>query len=328
MLKTHIKRFQENPMLRRLTLVSLFLSVFSLSPLTTAETSARPDSLQYAGYGYTAAQTPIASPVIFEVRPPNGTPVSYLFGTFHYGVGLDDMPKKFLGIFNTAQVHIYEMNVSQEFSLFRRFKTDPDHAIPESLKLVGMDPDAPGDFSEAEVSQLVALGVPEKVAKKMKDWQCNLFIARKVFFQAPTIHSLDAELQLRTVQAKKQLVELESQSVRDEARKKATEQGYDHSCSIRSLLQNPAQIVAVDASFASFIQDYRRLTPAQALSLPDDDDPDVAIRNQVWMTKLPQILSQNSSFIAVGFGHLPGRMGLIQMLRNQGYTIRPLQIGD
>lgn len=314
-------------MLRLLTLVSPFLSALCFSALAD-ETMARPDGFQYNNYGQYEVRSPITSPVIFEVRPPNGTPVSYLFGTFHYGIGLDDMPKKFIGVLNATQVHMYEMDVSKEFSLFQRFKTDPDRAIPESLRMAGFDPDAPGDFSDAEVSQLASLGIPEKVAKKMKDWQCNLFIARKVFFQAQTIHSLDAELQLRTIQTKKQLVELESQADRDASRKKATEQGYDHSCSIRAYLQNPAQIKAVDDSFASFIQQYKNLTPAAALTLPDDDDPDVAIRNQVWMTKLPTIMSQNSSFVAVGFAHLPGRMGLIQLLKNRGYTIRPLQVGD
>jgi uncharacterized protein YbaP (TraB family) len=49
-----------------------------------------------------------------------------------------------------------------------------------------------------------------------------------------------------------------------------------------------------------------------------------ADRNKRWMEKLPAILKSGNRFIAVGALHLPGEQGLIQLLRKQGYTVKPI----
>ena len=48
-------------------------------------------------------------------------------------------------------------------------------------------------------------------------------------------------------------------------------------------------------------------------------------RNEKWLEKLPAIMADKSSFIAVGCLHLPGEVGLIEGLRNQGYTVKPVK---
>jgi uncharacterized protein YbaP (TraB family) len=44
-------------------------------------------------------------------------------------------------------------------------------------------------------------------------------------------------------------------------------------------------------------------------------------RNLKWLEQLPAIMSEKSSFIAVGALHLPGRYGLIEGLRRLGFTV-------
>jgi len=44
-------------------------------------------------------------------------------------------------------------------------------------------------------------------------------------------------------------------------------------------------------------------------------------RNEDWMTKIPSIIKNKSSFIAVGASHLGGEKGLIKQLRKLGYVI-------
>lgn len=48
-------------------------------------------------------------------------------------------------------------------------------------------------------------------------------------------------------------------------------------------------------------------------------------RNQKWIPQLEVILKEKSAFIAVGAGHLGGEKGVIQLLRNQGYTLTPVK---
>lgn len=47
-------------------------------------------------------------------------------------------------------------------------------------------------------------------------------------------------------------------------------------------------------------------------------------RNEKWLEKLPEIMKEKSSFIAVGCLHLPGNDGLIEGLRSKGYTVEPI----
>lgn len=47
-------------------------------------------------------------------------------------------------------------------------------------------------------------------------------------------------------------------------------------------------------------------------------------RNEKWLKKLPEIMADKSSFIAVGCLHLPGEEGLIEGLRKLGYKVEPV----
>lgn len=49
-------------------------------------------------------------------------------------------------------------------------------------------------------------------------------------------------------------------------------------------------------------------------------------RNYNMKAALLPMIHQRSTFIAVGAGHLPGKEGLIELLRNEGYTVSPVPI--
>lgn len=47
-------------------------------------------------------------------------------------------------------------------------------------------------------------------------------------------------------------------------------------------------------------------------------------RNMNWMNKIPQLIKAQPTFIAVGVRHLPGKDGLIALLREKGYQVEPI----
>jgi uncharacterized protein len=47
-------------------------------------------------------------------------------------------------------------------------------------------------------------------------------------------------------------------------------------------------------------------------------------RNKNWVSQLKNIMNKQSVFVAVGAGHLVGDMGLLSLLRKDGYTVEPL----
>ena len=48
-------------------------------------------------------------------------------------------------------------------------------------------------------------------------------------------------------------------------------------------------------------------------------------RNRNWVRRLNEILPGKNIFVAVGAGHLPGDQGLVNLLRKEGYTVRPAE---
>lgn len=48
-------------------------------------------------------------------------------------------------------------------------------------------------------------------------------------------------------------------------------------------------------------------------------------RNENWANQLKAVLPEGGVFIAAGAGHLPGKRGLLNLLREQGYTVTPVE---
>ena len=48
-------------------------------------------------------------------------------------------------------------------------------------------------------------------------------------------------------------------------------------------------------------------------------------RNTNWVNQFQQIMPQSSLFVAVGAGHLFGKQGLIQLLREKGFQLKPIE---
>lgn len=56
-------------------------------------------------------------------------------------------------------------------------------------------------------------------------------------------------------------------------------------------------------------------------STPEEEDMLINNRNADWVAKMADIMASKPTFFAVGAAHLPGDKGVLQLLRNAGYTI-------
>lgn len=94
------------------------------------------------------------------------------------------------------------------------------------------------------------------------------------------------------------------------------------------MLKNPEESVEEAKKLCKAYKD-RDLDAMLELSKSDDEHPEfmehiLYERNKNWMEKLPFIIDSNSSFIVVGALHLAGPDGIIQKLKEKGYTITPI----
>lgn len=58
--------------------------------------------------------------------------------------------------------------------------------------------------------------------------------------------------------------------------------------------------------------------PGEMESLLDD-------RNKAWIEKMPAIMKDAPTFFVVGAGHLPGANGVLNLLKQQGYSVEPMK---
>ncbi|MCH5240108.1 MAG: TraB/GumN family protein [Muribaculaceae bacterium] len=94
------------------------------------------------------------------------------------------------------------------------------------------------------------------------------------------------------------------------------------------MLKDPEKSLETAKKLSQAYQE-RDLNVMIELSKQDDEHPEfmeniLYKRNQNWMEKLPAIIDETPSFIVVGALHLAGPEGIIEQLREKGYTITPI----
>lgn len=100
------------------------------------------------------------------------------------------------------------------------------------------------------------------------------------------------------------------------------------------LVNNPDQIVSLakELNQAYFSYNLKKMLEISERkegnscdALPGEMEALIDKRNNDWANKLPTLMKEKSSFIAVGALHLPGKNGLLTLLKKLGYTVEPVK---
>ena len=83
----------------------------------------------------------------------------------------------------------------------------------------------------------------------------------------------------------------------------------------------------VEAYMAQDLSKIESIMTDPELGGDDADAMDALIydRNRNWVEKLVKMMPERASLVCVGAGHLPGDQGLLQLLRDRGFTVEPMQ---
>lgn len=83
----------------------------------------------------------------------------------------------------------------------------------------------------------------------------------------------------------------------------------------------------VEAYMAQDLSKIEEVITNPELGGDDSEAMDAFIydRNRNWFPKLIAMMPERACLVCVGAGHLPGDQGLLQLLRNEGYTVEPMQ---
>ncbi|NLR78404.1 TraB/GumN family protein [Chitinophaga eiseniae] len=264
------------------------------------------------------------------------TKSSYLFGTTHLVCKAD---------LNTLlPATLKKTIISADEAIFEVYEADPNVLAQQSMQynmmtggitldslLSPQESDTVNNYFETHPMR----GLILPLAKKMKPvLLLGMIGARQSFVcEGDKTSSMEEELQYLAKlfykpcsgfsSYKEQMGYLDSVPYRDQAVMLLRAMG--------KMNANPATTVS-ENSIQNMYELYKQQKAAQLYRIIEGetkpDDPWLKFtrnaRNNLWVPRLEAKMKQGSVFVAIGFAHIPGKNGLIQLLRNKGYIVEQI----
>lgn len=261
--------------------------------------------------------------LLWEISGKGLTAPSYLFGSFHL-ICKDDIP--FGAQLRTAVKAVKEM--------YMELDMDDPAMLLGSMKLMKMRNDSTlkNLYSASEYKKVAlffadSLHLPLAVLQGMKPLLLSAMLYPKLL-ACKTASGVEEELLKLAKENKKEVQGLETLELQA-----AVFDSIPYTQQAKELLKTIDSLDSYKKYFAEMVDVYKKQQLDKMLELfshsefGTDDNQDILLdkRNKNWVVQLNSIMKRESVFIAVGAGHLVGDMGLISLLRKEGYTVRPLE---
>ncbi|UUP17312.1 TraB/GumN family protein [Nitratireductor thuwali] len=298
------------------------------------EAFSRNDPERLAEIEREAGRTPNGKGLLWKIEK-DGTAPSFLFGTMHVtDPRVTRLPDAARAAFDEARTVVIETtDILDQQALMA--------AMVEEPGLMMFPPgEALTDHLTAEQREIVsaaldARGVPLSTVVKMKPWMLVSLIALPACEQARQQAGkpvLDVKLAQDAEAAGKKLAGLES--VGEQLRAMAS---LPMSFHIEGLVSTLSMGGRVDDVIETMIQLYSdgetgMFRPMLERAVPEDganmgyaefEAAMVTSRNATMAERMLPMLEKGRAFIAIGAMHLPGKDGLVEKLRQAGYSVTP-----
>ncbi len=248
---------------------------------------------------------------------------SYLFGTIHMIPKNDyfftDAMQK---AFDSSEQLVLEADMFN-LSLADKLKLAGEMFLPQGTTLQ--------DYMEAEryaaMRQLFAdsLGIKAKKLDK-KYSRIKPFFLSALLLQEYVGKTRTYEEELNQAAKKQGMLVQGLETV-------AYQMGLANSLSIEEQLEGMDDMASY-RQYASLVAAYKQQDLNQLLQLSEEEYESEAgqafmadfvhTRNADWVPKIEAFIKDRPTFIAVGALHLPGEKGVLDLLKGQGYTVKPL----
>lgn len=285
-----------------------------------------------------ADAVPNANGRLWEVTKTGSKP-SYLLGTFHSGEALETMTPRIWGLLEASRVAIFEVDLDQQSQMEARMASDPSFAF--DLDGAGVMSRMTGKQRQIFSDAIAKRGMDVQAADRMRPWLLTAllsFPACHLRAMSSGDQALDAvlaqrakglgiaEVGLETYETALQSLERISRDTLIAALTSVPEILNRDEDLFRTnhILYESGRIQAINELGIYLTERFqpdlnaRQINEAMMVELLD-------VRNRAWMPRLQTELARGDAFVAVGALHLPGEVGLIELLRHQGFSVTPVQ---
>ena len=255
---------------------------------------------------------------------------SYLFGTHHLIPlsFLDSVPGLYKA-FNQCDLVVGEMVMN---NIDATAKIQKAAMLPEHIKISDLLSDSDYVMVEKELKSVLKFGLKEVSMMNPALIQTiyEMEIYKKQIGYSDDSQS-DSYFQMVATEKGKQVIGLET--IEEQIEVLFGDKNYERQASLLIETVRNKDSVLLEMKHINNLYKQGNLNQLIELSKKrgntmdmTDEEYDRLIdkRNVKWTTKLPTYLEQSSCFIDVGALHLGGKNGLIQLLENEGYKVKPL----
>jgi uncharacterized protein YbaP (TraB family) len=248
---------------------------------------------------------------------------SHLFGTFHLmckeDIHFSDNLKT--AIKNADEVY-FEMDLD-----------DPANTLGAMFYMNMKDGKKLKDlYTEAEYKRIISffkdsMQLPDMLLQRMKPTFLEAFLYPKMM-PCKTMSGVEEELMKIAKADKKEIKGFETIAFQA-----SVFDSIPYDVQAKSLLKTIDSLPLYRLNFDTMLNVYKsqQVSKIEKLfngsDLTQEENLDVMLynRNKNWVNQLKKILKKDNIFMAVGAGHLVGKQGLIELLRKEGYTVKPIK---
>ncbi len=281
-------------------------------------------SLLIAWYVHALAQSNQANSLCWKVTGPGINNPSYVFGTIHL------IPKKDFFLSKPAE---------EAFKSCKTLALEVDlNMSKETKKEVGMAAILPDnktifDYCTTAEAELIQSFLRDSV--KMSGLKIKLYSRLKPFY----LQSLVLKEQLKATRS------YEETFAKMAKKKKMNQVGLEDitlqmkildtvsiASQIKEMLQSINKGAAGIRTFNEMIVVYKEqnieklhhMTISEEGNFEQFEDVFLNHRNERWIPEIEKLVKQQPTFIAVGAAHLGGEKGVLNLLRQKGYSVEPI----
>ena len=269
------------------------------------------------------AQQPVPTEraLLWEISGKGLSAPSYLYGTIHMICPEDfSFSETLQKSFEASQQVYLEIDMDDPMMALKSAQLSllKNGSIKELMTAA--------DYEKLQRFMKDSIGMPMLLLNKMKPFTLMSMLYTKVL-PCPKMESYEQRF---TALAKKQQKEvLGLEKLEDQF---AVFDRIPDSAEVRMILDMIDNFQEQRTEFAKMVDLYKR-KDIDALANLISASPDMAgyeevlliNRNKNWIPVMEKAMAAQRSFFAVGAGHLPGKQGVITLLREAGYTVRPVE---
>ncbi|SMC70018.1 TraB/GumN family protein [Pedobacter africanus] len=256
--------------------------------------------------------------LLWEVSGKGLAKPSYIFGTIHMMCPADfNIADKTKKAFGTAEELIMEVNFTDPAEMAELQKTMMS-PVPLSKKL------SPVQFRLLDSVLTLKTGASLKSMEQFSMTTISSFAIAKTL-PCTEIKSYELEFASFAKTQNKPIGALETVKQQSEY--------FEKAFSDQVIIDQILSFDDYKAVFTEMIDAYKKEDLKRLYAVLNDkrfgntDESNkwmLEVRNTSWAKQMPVMMKNKSCFFAVGSGHLGGKGGILQLLKDQGYTLKPI----